>query len=79
MTRPFFTRRHEDPLLPCGLHQAELDMLAAYNAERSRGLVHDDEWRVAMADLQRRFDDNQRRDRAVARLAAALDGESDAG
>ena len=35
------------------------DTLARYNAEVARGLVHTDQWRIDMADLQRQFDEEQ--------------------
>lgn len=38
------------------LDDNELRLLATYNAERSRGLVHTDDWRDYMAGLQERFD-----------------------
>lgn len=37
------------------LTRQEVETLATYNAERTRGLVHTPEWSVKMADLQRRF------------------------
>jgi hypothetical protein len=33
--------------------------LGRYNAEVARGIVHTEEWRVQMADLQRQFDEEQ--------------------
>lgn len=60
MTRPCIVRQSTDMRLACGLWPQELDLLATYNAERSRGLVHDEEWIAAMADLQRRFDESAR-------------------
>jgi hypothetical protein len=36
------------------------EMLAAYNAERDRGIMHTPEWRARMADLQVRFDERVR-------------------
>ena len=44
-----------DPLRPW-----EYERLARYNGEASRGIVHTDEWKAEMADLQRRFDDSKR-------------------
>lgn len=38
------------------LSHVEVDKLATYNAEVYRGLVHTDEKRAEMAELQRRFD-----------------------
>lgn len=37
------------------LDRFEVERLAVYNAEVSRGLVHVDEYREEMAELQRRF------------------------
>jgi len=34
----------------------EVNVLARYNAERSRGLVHTDMWQRSMVELQARFD-----------------------
>jgi hypothetical protein len=34
--------------------------LGRYNAEAARGIVHTDEWRAEMAQLQQRFDEHQR-------------------
>jgi hypothetical protein len=39
-----------------GLSEQELDMLARYNTERSRGLMHTEAWQQQMAVLQARFD-----------------------
>jgi hypothetical protein len=36
---------------------AEFEPLAVYNAETTRGIVHTEEWRQRMADLQQRFDE----------------------
>ena len=33
------------------------DVLANYNAERGRGIMHTAEWDAKMADLQRKYDD----------------------
>jgi hypothetical protein len=41
--------------------EAELNKLADYNAERSRGIVHTEEWRARMAELQRRYEEALRR------------------
>lgn len=38
------------------LPEYELNKLANYNAEKSRGLLHDPQWKVYMAELQERFD-----------------------
>ena len=47
-----------------GLKRYELTILADYNGERSRGLVHTEAWRRSMAELQQRYDeyDNVRND-----------------
>jgi hypothetical protein len=42
-----------------GLSEFELNQLAAYNAERARGIVHTPAWTARMAELQARFDDAQ--------------------
>jgi hypothetical protein len=34
----------------------EINQLATYNAEISRGLLHSQEWIAKMQELQRRFD-----------------------
>lgn len=34
----------------------ELTMLATYNSERARGILHSDEWKGYMAALQNKFD-----------------------
>lgn len=36
--------------------QRRFDVLATYNAERARGIVHTPEWADEMAELQREFD-----------------------
>lgn len=36
---------------------SEVDVLARYNAERARGILHTFEWQERMAELQRRFDE----------------------
>jgi hypothetical protein len=42
-----------------GLSYYELNQLATYNAERSRGIVHTPEWDAKMAALQRRFNEGR--------------------
>lgn len=42
-----------------GLYPEELQALAVFNAEQSRGLVHGRAWREAMAELQATFDAHQ--------------------
>ncbi|WP_326646070.1 hypothetical protein OG884_15575 [Streptosporangium sp. NBC_01755] len=37
------------------------DVLARYNAERARGIVHTEEWQARMAVMQLRFDVTHRR------------------
>lgn len=39
-----------------GLNKLELNKLAKYNGERSRGILHSEEWKAEMAKLQERFD-----------------------
>ncbi len=34
----------------------EIQTLGTYNQERSRGILHSEEWKVKMADLQKRYD-----------------------
>jgi hypothetical protein len=49
----------KDPFVPQtrynGLSYLEYEMLAQYNGERARGLVHTSEWDAKMAPLQERF------------------------
>lgn len=33
----------------------DIDLLAVYNAEKARGIMHTQQWNLRMADLQRRF------------------------
>jgi hypothetical protein len=48
----------------------ERELLGRYNAEKSRGLVHTEEWARYMAELQERFEDDMRaQDAARQRLA----------
>lgn len=54
--RAMFVRAVGEQPLTCGLYQDELNALSRYNAERSRGLLHDPEWAADMAALQQRFD-----------------------
>lgn len=42
------------------LTMKEIDMLALYNSEVARGIVHTDEWKAVMAALQKRFNEEQR-------------------
>jgi hypothetical protein len=53
-------------------HNKGYGQLAAYNAEVARGIVHTDEWKAKMAELQRRFDEEHRHDEApfAARFSA---------
>jgi hypothetical protein len=44
----------------CGLKRHELAALATYNGERSRGLVHTEEYQQRMARLQQTYDDASR-------------------
>lgn len=37
------------------LEEHEIDMLATYNSEVARGLIHNMGWQQRMAELQRRF------------------------
>jgi hypothetical protein len=50
------------PIIRTDLNQPletwELDQLATYNSERTRGIVHTDEWKAKMARLQERFKAN---------------------
>jgi hypothetical protein len=39
----------------------EAEILAVYNAERARGIVHTAEWDDRMAELQAEFDQRQQR------------------
>lgn len=43
-------------LWPTDLSDDELQVLARYNGERSRGLLHTSEWQQVMVKLQARFD-----------------------
>lgn len=38
------------------LSNEQIERLATYNAERSRGIVHTEEWQEAMAELQTLWD-----------------------
>jgi hypothetical protein len=42
------------------LNSHDRDLLATYNAERYRGILHTEEWRVRMAGLHKRWADNLR-------------------
>jgi len=42
------------------LNSYDRDILATYNAERSRGILHTEEWQARMAGLQQRWADNLR-------------------
>ena len=42
------------------------EMLAQYNAERARGIVHTPEWTERMAVLQARFDERVREEARIA-------------
>lgn len=57
-------RGHPGPFEPqdryYGLSEADFTILATYNAERARGLVHSDQWREQMSRLQSAFDAGQR-------------------
>lgn len=47
------------PPLPPGsliVHVSDVDVLARYNAERARGILHTWEWQEKMAELQRQHD-----------------------
>jgi hypothetical protein len=55
--RPYVPR---DPFGPGGMTPQELLLLATYNAEVARGIVHTDEWNAEMAELQRMFNDSNR-------------------
>lgn len=44
--------------------RADVEALARYNAEVARGIVHTKAYDRQMADLQRRFDELQRRELA---------------
>lgn len=52
----------------------EIEMLARYNAERVRGLVHTAEWRAEMATLQRQFNEYQRAKRIAESMTEHGDG-----
>lgn len=41
------------------LTEREVNTLATYNTERSRGILHNPEWRDRMAELQARYDHEQ--------------------
>jgi hypothetical protein len=45
--------RSADPMN--GLTSAEVNVLAIYNSEVARGIVHTDEWKSQMSVLQERF------------------------
>lgn len=50
MSEPNATQDH------MALSSWELDTLGRYNAEVARGLLHTDEWKKKMEELQARFD-----------------------
>jgi hypothetical protein len=60
--KPWYRRRStwwaEEVVRRYGMTEAELNRLADYNAERSRGIVHTEEWQARMADLQRRYNES---------------------
>jgi len=39
----------------------EYELLADYNSEVSRGIVHTEEWREKMEEIQKDFDDTRRK------------------
>ena len=43
------------------MNRYDVETLAQYNAERARGLVHNDEWIRSMAALQKEFNADARR------------------
>lgn len=47
--------RQPEPVWTALTYQ-EIHVLAAYNAERARGLMHTTDWQARMAELQVRFD-----------------------
>lgn len=40
-----------------GLTEGEMRVLATYNGEINRGIMHTEAWRTAMRELQRRYDE----------------------
>jgi hypothetical protein len=38
------------------MDRKEIEILGRYNAERSRGVVHTQEWQRRMVELQKQFD-----------------------
>jgi hypothetical protein len=54
-------RRRRAPMRELfGLTEDEVRVLATYNGEINRGIVHTEEWCAAMRDLQRRYDEGRR-------------------
>jgi hypothetical protein len=49
------------PEPPCPISQWEVQVLATYNSEVARGLLHTMEWQAYAAGLQRQFDRWRRR------------------
>jgi len=52
--------RREPSRARCGLNDLELATLSIYNGEVQRGLVHTEQWRAAMSELQHRYDQARR-------------------
>jgi len=52
-------RRRNNPydLDTCPLARKDVEILAVYNGERARGIVHTPEWSVRMERWQREYDD----------------------
>lgn len=53
-------RRRESMEELFGLTEGEMRVLETYNSEINRGVVHTEEWRAAMRELQRRYDEARR-------------------
>lgn len=53
-----FDRRLKTPAPAPLIGRAEVEMLATYNSEVARGLVHHAEWDARMAELQNRFNEH---------------------
>ena len=61
MTLRRYTRADEEALRREIAMPGEFEVLARYNAERARGIVHTPEWDERMASLQAKFDEWVRR------------------
>lgn len=67
-------RRRREPMLEqFGLTEDEMRVLATYNGEINRGVVHTEEWCAAMRELQRRYDEARTLSTDVRMSPAAMD------